>query len=526
MSPEERNQLIDDLLDGSISEADFLRLEAEMDVSREARDAYYDRVSLTTMLRDEAGISSSKTTIAPFPRSSHARIAVPSAVAAAIIALAAIGGWVLGHRSGDVSPRLAQQEPEASGFAVLSESSGAKWTSDFSLSRGDLVPGGPLTLQEGTIQLDLFSGVTVVVEGGTEFEVISPMELFVTRGKVRAQVPEPAQGFRIRTHTGDLVDLGTEFSLDVTPDHADVSVVDGKVEWHRGDELVRTLVEGEAYRHGLDGNDEEISFKEDSVRRITDVEKELLSQRKERRETWLAHRSSFANDPRLLVYYPMTGNSGSRRELVDASPNHRNGVIVGAHRTADRWGTDNAAIDFSPAGSRVRTVIPGEFESVTFYCWVRIDSVDRWYNSLFLTDGHELHEPHWQIMNDGRMFFSVKAVEERGKKDKYIAYSPSIWTPADSGKWMQLATVYDGKNYTTTHYSNGKEISRDVIPNGLRPDKVTIASASIGNWSEPRHRTDPEFAVRNLNGAIDEFAIFSEALSGDEIQTLYQLGRP
>ena len=84
------------------------------------------------------------------------------------------------------------------------------------------------------------------------------------------------------------------------------------------------------------------------------------------------------------------------------------GAVVGAARDADRWGTAGEALDFSPTGSRVRVVVPGQYGSLTLMTWVKINSLDRWYSSLFLTDGHELHEPHWQIIDDGRLFFSVK----------------------------------------------------------------------------------------------------------------------
>ena len=66
-------------------------------------------------------------------------------------------------------------------------------------------------------------------------------------------------------------------------------------------------------------------------------------------------------------------------------------------------------MDFSATGSRVKVNVAQELTSLTFMAWVKIDSLDRWHNSLFLTDGHELNEPHWQIMDDGRLFFSREA---------------------------------------------------------------------------------------------------------------------
>ena len=58
MKPSERNELIDVLIEGEISEADFLRLEAEMSIDPVARKAYFDRVALTQALTEEAASAS------------------------------------------------------------------------------------------------------------------------------------------------------------------------------------------------------------------------------------------------------------------------------------------------------------------------------------------------------------------------------------------------------------------------------------------------------------------------------------
>ncbi|MDI1310997.1 LamG-like jellyroll fold domain-containing protein, partial [Prosthecobacter sp.] len=143
------------------------------------------------------------------------------------------------------------------------------------------------------------------------------------------------------------------------------------------------------------------------------------------------------------------------------------------------------------------------------------------------TDGHDLGEPHWQIMNDGRLFFSVKKSESgKGHPDKHIFYSPVIWSPAQSGQWVMIATVYDPDGKQVTHYFNGKPISREAIPDNYLVDRVYIGAASIGNWSEPAYRKDPEFAVRNLNGSMDEFLLFNAALLADEISRIYENGKP
>ena len=205
------------------------------------------------------------------------------------------------------------------------------------------------------------------------------------------------------------------------------------------------------------------------------------------------------------------------------------GSVVAAREANNRWGRPQEALDFSPAGSRVRLSVTDPLHSLTLLCWVKINSLDRWYNSLFLTDGHELNEPHWQIMDDGRLFFSVKKNDRwdrsRGIMDKHIFYSPQFWDPSLSGQWLMLATTYDIEKRQVTHLLNGKKLSQERIPDEYLVETVRIGNASLGNWGLPE-RDDPKFAVRNLNGSMDEFALFNTALSAEEIYEIYANGKP
>ncbi len=526
MTLNERDSLIDELIDGSISEADFLRLEADMRVNPEARQSYYRRLKLDHALLAEAEDLIPEETEAkaiPFWLE-HARGLLGIAAVAVVAMLGALG-WQFKASKDSVESALAA-EPIATGFAILSDHSSAVWKNRPYLGRGDLLPQGPLRMQSGLAQLELFSGVTVIVEGDAEFEIVSPMEMTVAHGKVRALVPTAAQGFKVSTPSGDVIDLGTEFALNVTPEGSDMRVLDGEIEWRPNAQDKQLLNNGESLSWAIDGYSNEGNSLAPHLPTIDDLEKHFAQIRNERRDAWASLSASLGQDPRIIAYYPMNGDSGWSRELNDASSSSLHGTIVSARRDADRWNQSASALNFSPAGSRVRVAIPGDHGSLTFYCWARIDSLDRMYNSLFLTDGHELNEPHWQIMSDGRLFFSVKKQDATEKgKDKHIAYSPSFWDPSLSGKWFQIATVFNVEEGTTTHYVNGEAISQDRIPEHYKVDVVKIGNASIGNWNEPT-RADPQFALRNLNGAIDEFAIFNEALESAEIVRLYQQGRP
>jgi hypothetical protein len=46
----------------------------------------------------------------------------------------------------------------------------------------------------------------------------------------------------------------------------------------------------------------------------------------------------------------------------------------------------------------------------------------------------------------------------------------------------------------------------------------------MGNWGLPT--PNHESPIRNLNGALDEFAIYRAALSAEEIRSHFENGRP
>ena len=196
-----------------------------------------------------------------------------------------------------------------------------------------------------------------------------------------------------------------------------------------------------------------------------------------------------------------------------------------------RWPGFKSALEFHRPGSRVRVNIPGEFSAFTFACWVRIDSLDRQYNALFMGDGYETGEPHWQIRNDGSMMLSVMVDDTKPNPGApndagfhRVYYSPPMWDLSMSGQWLHLASVFDPTGRTVSHYVNGREISSQEIEDRFLIQTLRIGNAEIGNWGLP-FRQDPWFAIRNLNGRMDELAIFRAALSPEEIADLFETSR-
>jgi hypothetical protein len=147
------------------------------------------------------------------------------------------------------------------------------------------------------------------------------------------------------------------------------------------------------------------------------------------------------------------------------------------------------------------------------------------WNSLFLTDGYERGEVHWQVTAEGRLAYSMR-IRESGDRQQYLYLSPAFWKPELSGTWIHLATVFDARRADVVHYLNGRELSREKSAAAHEVTTTRFGAGEIGNWGQSQARKDPEFPIRSLNGLMDEFAILGGALAASEIAAMVEAGSP
>ncbi|MEL6108270.1 MAG: LamG-like jellyroll fold domain-containing protein [Planctomycetota bacterium] len=425
------------------------------------------------------------------------------------------------------------REATSNGIALLTRAVDLRWGGNRQneLQVGDAISPGGLSIAEGYAQIEFFCGATVVVEGPAEIDLKSSTLARVHRGRFRAHVPPAARGFSIEVDDMTVVDLGTEFALEVSDDGTDVQVFDGEVELHVPDQRKQLLEAGQAIATTEAGGFTTSKATPDRFVDIASLEARAGGERHARFERWQSWSKTLRRDPRLIAYYTFDQVGGWKRTLQSSREpvdEELDGAIVGASRVRGRW-QEKSALEFKRPGDRVRVSIPGEFDSLTFACWVKIDSLDRWYNSLFLTDAYNQGEPHWQILDTGQLFFSVRHKPDAPAKTSMPTHqpvlSPPFWKPSMSGRWLHLATTYAADDGRITHYLNGKILHQESIEDSLIVTTTRLGTASIGNWSIPT-RPDEVFAIRNLNGRMDEFAIFAAALSANEIQEMYLNGKP
>lgn len=424
-------------------------------------------------------------------------------------------------------------EPTTRGLALFSNSVGAEWAGENTPQLGDALTSGKFSLSAGLAQLEFFCGATVVLDGPAEIELLSPMHARVSRGRLRAEVPPAARGFTIDLPDGKVIDLGTEFGVEVSDGNTNIQVFEGELEYLPESGPRTLLTAGEAVANSASGGAQTDSLTPNRFVDVASLSARVQEREVARYDAWKNYiPSHIGKHPALIALYAFDSLSDQHRRLIcdataiaDLPATELDGAIVGAQQSPARW-AGKSALQFKHPGDRVRLVVPGEFGSLTFCCWAKIDSLDRQYNSLFLTDGYNQGEPHWQILKSGQIYFSVRPTEpgQTGPKD-HKSISPIFWNTKMSGKWVHLATTYNVRTREVVHYVNGDELSRETVPAEMMVTKTRIGAASIGNWAQPT-QPDDEFAIRNLNGSIDELAVFSEALPAELITEMYRNGRP
>ena len=426
------------------------------------------------------------------------------------------------------------QESTDDGVAVLTQAVGVQWEQETQPKIGDTIPLSVLRMKSGLVQIEFYSGASILVEGPAELEVISADQCFCRSGKLRVIVPRSAQGFTVLTPEIEAVDLGTEFGVEVNPPgETQVHVFDGKVELYppeteRAAKSRIELLAGSGQHIERSGGSYMITA---DPKRFISVQE--LRQRRDREVArrdalWRQHTQALMQDRRVVALYDF------EKEQDRVLHNHGlggcslDGAIVGCEWSEGRW-PGKRALEFKRPGDRVCIHVPGEYDALTLAAWIRVDGLDREYSSLMLTDGWDVGEIHWQILRSGQLRLGICHLPELEMVGGRVGFgfdydSPVVWDLPKIGQWIHVAVVVDNLSGFVTHFANGRALSCEPLHKTV---KLHIGDAQIGNWRPYLDRPyKSPVPIRNFNGRIDEFMIAGHALTNEEIQSLYQKGKP
>ena len=510
MNKEEFQDLLNKYCNGTASKEEFQKFEKAMLENEGLRREYLSFMNLDTALRNEA--EKSDTAAQEANRSIKPMIKMVIALAAAIVILLSLNLTYLLKNNKQIQADASTDEPLQRGIAVITKSINIS-NPNVSLSEGSTIEQGKLEFDKGFIQLEMFSGVTLIIEGPAKVDLKDTMNLVCDQGKIRAKVPEQAHGFQIITKDAKIVDLGTEFGVDVNSSgKSNLYVYEGEVEFHPKKDSMKNLKTNQAVSWS---KTEIIDIPLDnSIISFQNIESNHLTYSGEKLSQWKQYAKRIQSRDDLVLFYSFEPENKWSRALNNESlktKGQMTGAIIGSQWTQGRW-PGKGALEFKNTSDRVRVNIPGEYTDMTFSCWVRIEGFDRWLSSLLLTDFYKKGALHWQLSDEGEMIL--------GAQGNGNTFSPKVIKPEDLGRWIHVATVYNSKKKEVVHFLNGQAVKRGKLK---RLQKIVLGNSEIGNW-HCNPKTDN--AIRSLNGRLDEFIILSSPLSDTEIQEMYQSGAP
>lgn len=438
---------------------------------------------------------------------------------AASFALLAAGGWGVQHWGS-----AERKGTTSNAVAMLNRLVDARWSQRGEIPRlGAPLEPGWLRLKSGLVQIVFYSGARVVIEGPTELQLISPGEASCRLGRLTAEVPPQATGFRIRTPQMDVTDLGTSFGLDVKSRRAELHVFKGSVELEPAPKgMKQDVQEGAGAVIESSRLPRLIAANPEAFASLFDLQTKSVAAEALRYDQWRAASGLLNGDPSLLVHFDFEDGAPSDWRLENVG--HRNAdasdaAIVGCQWIQGRW-PHKPALEFQSVSDRVRLSVAGAFEELTLAAWVRVQGLDRQFNSLFMCDGFDPGEVHWLIRKDGVLGLTVIGP---GSGNFQILASPPVLTLDQLGLWMHLAVVLDGSARRAVHYVNGLPVSQKAL--SIDPP-FRIGAAELGNWYAKGFPDNDPARIRNFSGAMDEFCLFSRALDAEEVRTLYSEGKP
>lgn len=219
-----RDPDFDDLLtaacDGRASDEQIDQLQQLLMSDLDSADHYLDYVDThANLVDDSVGVE-----VVAFPQKKRRPQIWHLMMAIAAVLIASLLMWQL------LKPAELNDSP-ANYIAVVTHAEGALWEGeDASVMIGSGLTPGMIELCEGRVELELNSGVQVALEGRTRFRLINAKRGRLEQGMLSASVPPRGMGFTVDTPQMEVVDLGTEFGLNVSAAASEVHVFDGEVE--------------------------------------------------------------------------------------------------------------------------------------------------------------------------------------------------------------------------------------------------------------------------------------------------------
>ncbi len=430
-------------------------------------------------------------------------------------------------------------------LAVLSDSVEAELYVDDGDSPPTVVPmkphagyrAGAYSLDRGVIELEMRSGVKVLIEGPAAYALVSEDRIRVERGRLVGNVSPDSIGFTIETPYAAIVDLGTEFGVEVSMDETvGVTVFDGEVE------VVASVSDGAGVlgRRRLEVNEsarvnQEGEFLDAVVnddRFFREVPDPSTLARKQAYERWMEHCKQLAEDDDVLAHYTFDNQEPNDSLLLERANDGQSlhGNIKGATWESGRWSFKQSlrfegVATANGANNYVHFRIPGKHDALTIAAWVQIDELLGDYVSLFMCADYEgAGDFHWQLRKNGQ--FHLGFLQDGGLEAQVAWESSKRVEPHQLRTWMHIALVIQESGEVDC-YMDGMSVDMVADPDsqqGLTPGLLRLEDVCLGSWLNSTRF--PGVTFHDLRGKVDEVLMVGRAMNQQEIVRLVEKGKP
>ncbi len=545
--------LISKLHDGIANDEELRRIEDILSGDPDACEFYLDYTELCVQMDLELGartpleisnnatpIQISQSTSQFYKGQSTKQILSPSWKPLPWIAAAAVVLLFAGSLSFLINKRVSITPSEAKavesetithdGLAILMESVGANFVDNGmqpTKTNGILYPG-EIILESGITAIEFYSGARVILEGPAILELTSENSAILREGRIRAQVPPQACGFSVSTPQIEVIDLGTEFGMNIEEDGhlTEVHCFSGLVDIYedamsQNPKALRSLESGEAVR--IQPNSiQKIPANSMAFISYSELAQTSLENSTMRHQKWQELIEEIRADEDILALYTFEGQGPRERSLVNQvsfQSQFSHGAIVGCRWTNGRW-PSKGGLEFKSPSDRVHFQSNEPYQTITLSTWVRLDAMPRRLTSLLSSSERSSNSMDWALTSKGQI--TLKVQSDENKKIHSFTSSP-ILNRNMLGKWIHLASVFNSNEKKVSHYLNSREISEAKFPkNGLTA--IKFSNAEIGNSSIKS--SNGRTPIRYFTGRIDELAIFGRSLTKNSIEHLYRTGKP
>jgi hypothetical protein len=565
----ELDALLENLLEDRLDAAEAARLNFLLKSDEQARDRYlfymelhsallYDNVSVTALdaESDSAESGMGDTMILPAIRETGQRsssvdveygemgLILPEAAPERSRRFGARHAWISVAALVLISLGAFWYILSRPGGPTLEASIDATWDASHAAPQlGKTMPAGEVELNSGLARIKFATGVEIIVEAPARLKADAVNGVELLAGKLTAVVPPDGHGFTVKCPDATVVDLGTEFGINLHNDGlADVEVFKGTVTLSPTPPTAAqnavvpptlTLTAGSARQVGPNQTIIPIPSNAAGYVRKEDFEMLAASPASGSFGRWRVYSDSLRDDPDLVTYYTFEKSADAPDRLLNQSAYgpSLDGVLGGGDPAAyptwstGRWPGKGAlsfvhgtaqhvalpaspAIDFAgQAGQQSR--------AFSICAWIKPTTSIKAAGAI-ICRGDGFNEQYAidfspLLTDNGDLRTWVRG--EHPQRD-YVFLLEQIH---DQSNWHLIVSVYDPTNANLRLFVDGQLMREGRPPLAL----LSIGDVTVGSRKGTSNRFDSTFT-----GLIDELAIFKRPLSADEISQMYDSGKP